>query len=216
MIFQKITKNVPLYLMWFLLVSGFVLASINHQKSVALMAVLAFILTLIPLALKRIKSIYISEFFISASALFIYGSVFLGETQKFYARFWWWDILLHSISAIVFGLLGTIFLLLAFGKHRSKANTLFFVTLSFCFAIAIGVLWEIFEFSMDYSFGLNMQKSGLFDTMSDLIIDCFGAGVASLFAYLYLIDSKYSIFKKVIEQSYEGNKALAKRSSKLE
>ena len=38
-----------------------------------------------------------------------------------------------------------------------------------CFAITIGALWEVFEFGMDQLFGLNMQKSGLLDTMGDLI-----------------------------------------------
>jgi hypothetical protein len=52
--------------------------------------------------------------------------------------------------------------------------------------LSIGALWEIFEFLMDSLFGLNMQKSGLIDTMWDLIVDALGALVISILGYLYL------------------------------
>jgi hypothetical protein len=44
------------------------------------------------------------------------------------------------------------------------------------FAVAVGAVWEIFDFSMDEPFGTDMQKamfgdpSGLTDTMWDLIV----------------------------------------------
>jgi len=45
---------------------------------------------------------------------------------------------------------------------------------------SIGALWEVFEFGMDQIFGMNMQKSGLVDTMGDLIVDAIGAGLAAM------------------------------------
>ena len=33
---------------------------------------------------------------------------------------------------------------------------------------------------------MNMQKSGLVDTMTDLIVDVFGAALAAVFGYRYL------------------------------
>jgi uncharacterized membrane protein YjdF len=50
----------------------------------------------------------------------------------------------------------------------------FIAFLSFCVAMAIGGIWEIFEFAMDQVFGMNMQKSGLIDPMWDLIVDALG------------------------------------------
>ena len=38
--------------------------------------------------------------------------------------------------------------------------------LSFCTAMTVGAMWEVFEYGMDQGFGLNMQKSGLDDTTS--------------------------------------------------
>ena len=57
---------------------------------------------------------------------------------------------------------------------------------SFCFAVTLGVLWEIYEFSVDYLFGWNMQRSGINDTMTDLMVDALGAFAVSLLGYLYM------------------------------
>ena len=57
---------------------------------------------------------------------------------------------------------------------------------TFVFALGLGALWEICEFAMDSIFGLNMQKSGLVDTMWDLIVDTVGALVIALLGFAYL------------------------------
>ena len=74
----------------------------------------------------------------------------------------------------------------------------FFVALfSFCFAIMCGVFWEIFEFSLDQIFGTNTQRSGLVDTMWDLIVDTIGGFAAALIGYFYLTKDKESFFIKL-------------------
>jgi hypothetical protein len=128
---------------------------------------------------------------------FVYASLFLGEALSFYSLFWWWDILLHGFSALIFGFIGFIILYYLYAHHRIKSRTYMLALFSFSFAIAIGVVWEIFEFFMDTSFGLNMQKSGLVDTMSDLIIDSVGAIVASGVGYFYLRVKHTLVFKDV-------------------
>ena len=79
---------------------------------------------------------------------------------------------------------------------------------SFCFAVAIGVLWEIFEFTMDNLFGLNMQKSGLLDTMSDLIIDSIGAFLVSVSGFVYMKKWTVQIFSRLIRKFIEKNPRL--------
>jgi len=107
--------------------------------------------------------------------MFIYATLFLGEVYRFYDLFWWWDILLHAFSALVFGFVGFIVLYLTYSRHELKVNVKWLAFFTFSFAVCIGVLWEIFEFFMDWSLGWNMQKTGLVDTMTDLIVDCVGA-----------------------------------------
>ena len=50
----------------------------------------------------------------------------------------------------------------------------------------MGALWEILEFAIDQTFGTTMQKSGLVDTMWDLIVDGLGALTISILGYGYL------------------------------
>jgi uncharacterized membrane protein YjdF len=74
-----------------------------------------------------------------------------------------------------------------------------FVALFACvLAIAVGVVWEIFEFAMDQLFGMQMQKpsigdaSGLTDTMSDLIVNAIAAMATSGFGWRYMLHGERS------------------------
>ena len=60
--------------------------------------------------------------------------------------------------------------------------------LSFCLAMTVGTVWEMFEYAMDTLFGFNMMKSGLPDTMGDIIVNTLGAALASLAGVIYLLD----------------------------
>jgi hypothetical protein len=73
-------------------------------------------------------------------------------------------------------------------------------------AVAVGVTWEIFEFAADQLFGLNMQKSGLLDTMWDLIFDCIGASIAALAGFLYLKEKELGGLTGLIEEFIFLNK----------
>ena len=115
-------------------------------------------------------------------------SLFLGEFGDYYNRFWWWDVVLHSGSAFLLGILG--FLLVYVLNEKKDVNLdlhpQFIALFAFLFAIGIGTLWEIFEFFMDQVFGLNMQKSGPVDTMWDLIVDVIGAGLIAIVGWGYI------------------------------
>lgn len=143
-------------------------------------------LTFLPSVLARTHVLFLPRFFSVAIAFFIFATLFLGELRNFYNEYWWYDIALHSGSALGFGLLGLLMLLTLFKKEKVKASPLLLSLIAFNFALGIGALWEIFEFCADYLFGLNMQKSGLVDTMTDLLVDAGGALIASIVGYVYL------------------------------
>lgn len=210
---RAIVDKGPLYAIWILLAGALVLSVVERQWYTLLMAVAALFLTALPVLFQRRYNIYIPPILITGTAFFMYATVFLGEAEGFYTRFWWWDLVMHLGSAIGFGLIGVIVLLLIFGRNRAESHPFVFSLMSFCFAVTVGTLWEIYEFGMDQFFGFNMQKSGLFDTMSDLIIDCIGASVAALAGYLYVIEFEKNPFRGLIERGYLGNKFLSKRRS---
>ncbi|MDP5367465.1 MAG: hypothetical protein NWT12_14355 [Paracoccaceae bacterium] len=143
-------------------------------------------LSLVPLFAARWAEIVVPPSFIAAIVVFVGGTLFLGEVFDFYNRFWWWDMVMHAGSAIGFGLIGFVLVFMMFQGDRYAAPPFAVALFAFCFALAIGAIWEIFEFGMDQIFGLNMQKSGLMDTMADLIMDFIGALIGAGAGYAYL------------------------------
>lgn len=146
------------------------------------------IVTLLPLVLGRRYNVYIPPEFEALTVIFVYASLFLGEVHGYYVRYWWWDAVLHTGSGFLLGVLG--FLLVYVLNERPDIEMhmrpRFVALFAFMFSIGIGAIWEIFEFAMDQVFGMNMQKSGLVDTMWDLIVDCIGALIIALIGWAYL------------------------------
>jgi hypothetical protein len=159
------------------------------------MSLLSLFLTFLPsIFQKRFKVYYPSEFEIMI-LIFIFGSLYLGEVKDFYGIFWWWDIFLHTLSGMIIGFFA-FSLVYILNKELSEIRlSPFFISLfSFSFALAMGVIWEMFEFTMDNVFHVNMQRreTGVFDTMTDLIVDGVGALLISAAGFLYLKNGKGS------------------------
>lgn len=132
--------------------------------------------------------------------LFVFATIFLGEVRRWYDAFWWWDLALHFSSGLLLGLLG---FLLVYMLNEDEAVDLhmrpaFLALFAFCFAVAIGALWEIAEFAMDEVGGMSMQSpgsgdaSGLDDTMWDLIVDTAGAAIVALGGWYWLAHPRRS------------------------
>lgn len=174
---------------------------------------MTLVFTVLPIVFAERFKVKLPMRFAAAIALFAFATLFLGEVGDFYGRFWWWDVVLHVGSAMGFGMLGFLGIFMLFEGDRFKAPPLALTVLSFCFALSIGTVWEIFEFGMDQVFGMNMQKSGLVDTMWDLIVDCLGAIVGSLSGYWYLKSRDgSSLFSGWIEAFVKLNKKLYRKS----
>lgn len=177
------------------------------------------LLTALPMVILRRLEIFIPPEFEVLTIAFIFAALFLGETRDYYGRFWWWDIMLHTTSGALLGILG--FLLVhvlngipRLGVHMRPGFVAFF---AFCFALTVGALWEIFEFAMDKLAGMNMQKpflgdpSGLTDTMWDLIVDALGALTIALSGYLYLKCGMTSPIERWIQRFIAGNSWMFKQ-----
>ena len=133
--------------------------------------------------------------------LFLYCAIFLGEVFSFYYLIPHWDTILHSFSGAMLAALG--FILVDFlnrDEHVHVSLSPAFVALfAFCFALAAGGMWEIYEYVADGALGLNMQKfidaegvilagrHALQDTMDDIIVDAASAAVMSVLGYASLI-----------------------------
>jgi hypothetical protein len=155
-----------------------------------------FLLFLPSLAAKRFK-VKLPSWMTVIYVIFIYCALYLGEVHSFYYRVPHWDTLLHLSSGALLGILG--YTLVSFLNNSDKIpvalSPLFVAVFTFSFAMALAVLWEIYEFAFDSMLGLNMQKfalengtqlvgqAALQDTMKDLIAACIGATVFSVIGF---------------------------------
>ena len=160
---------------------------IEAQWSVGFVALATLTLSTVPELVGRRLGVHLPVSMIAVISLFLFATLFLGEVLDFYNRYWWWDVALHGGSALGFGLMGVVFALFLFEGDRYAAPPWALSLIAFSFAVTIGAVWEIFEFAMDQMFGLNMQKSGLIDTMWDLIVDVIGAGTGAIIGFFYFI-----------------------------
>lgn len=132
--------------------------------------------------------------------IFLYCGIYLGEVRSFYYNIPYWDSILHGFSGIMLGLFGFILVDILNKSEKIKVNLspIFVAFFAFCFALAMGALWEIYEFSGDGLLRLNMQKyrladgtllighEAIRDTMKDIMIDAGGAFIAALLGLLSL------------------------------
>jgi hypothetical protein len=66
---------------------------------------------------------------------------------------------------------------------------------------------------MDGLFKLNMQKSGLVDTMWDLIVDAAAALIVSLLGYIWMRSGTESVVSRGIAKFVQANPRLFERRS---
>lgn len=177
------------------------------------------LLTALPMLIFRQLEIFIPPELELLTIAFVFAALYLGETHDYYGRFWWWDVALHTTSGVLLGILGFLLVYVLNGIPRLdlRMQPGFVAFFAFCFALAVGTLWEIFEFAMDELAGMNMQKpflgdpSGLIDTMWDLIVDALGALTIALSGYLYMKRGMPSLIERWIQQFIAGNPQLFRR-----
>lgn len=152
-------------------------------------SLLAFISIAIPFIISYVankKKIKLPVTFKFVSILFIFAAQYFGEIHNFYTKIWWWDLLLHSI----FGFYSVIiFVHITKNVIRKEEDVSYkrynMVTslFAFNFAVTLGTLWEMFEFSGDFLFNTGMIKGGLEDTATDLLVKIAAAFLTSIFYY---------------------------------
>ena len=133
------------------------------------------------------------------TCVFLYASFALGEVRDFYEKIWWWDLALHGLSALTIGVIGFLGIYVFYMTHRIRVAAGWIATITFALAVSVGTIWEIFEFLMDWNFGFNMQKSGLTDTMTDLLINAVGAAIAAAIGYFYVYKEDSLLGRRLIE-----------------
>ena len=192
------------------LLLAFIGALWQGNYAIVFVTTLTLLLTFIPEFIKHKYHVRLPIEFEAFVVLFIYMSLYLGEVHGYYEQFWWWDTLLHLGSGVALGFVGFAIMLILDRAGKIQASPSVLALFAFCFAMAAGAVWEIFEFAMDQLFGMHMQK-GLTDTMADLIADAIGALAASTAGYFYLRSKKSMFLSRGLEKFVQNNPQLFSR-----
>ncbi|MGN1080743.1 MAG: hypothetical protein ACI4QV_01500 [Acutalibacteraceae bacterium] len=158
--------------------------------------------------------------------IFLYCAIFLGEVRDFFYEVPHWDVVLHGMSAVMAGLFGfmVVSILNRSESVTMKLSPLFVALFAFCFAVTIGAVWEIYEFTFDGLLGLNMQKfrledgtelvghAALTDTMKDIIVDSIGALAASVIGYFTLKSKKQWLNPTLTDRKSEKDNKQEKKT----
>ena len=165
-----------------------------------LQCILGSVGLLLPSFVERQWKFQVPNYMYIMYIVFLYAAIYLGEVRDFFYVFKNFDNVLHIFSGMMLGALG--FSLIEYLSKNKRVpvglTPASIAIFSFCFAVTIGVFWEIYEFVFDGVFGLNMQKfmledgtqligrAALTDTMHDLMIDCLGAFIVCAIGFIIL------------------------------
>lgn len=104
---------------------------------------------------------------------FIFAAEILDEVNAFYVVVPNWDTMLHTLNGFLAAAVGFSMVILLNDDERLTfhLSPFFLALVAFCFSMTIGVLWEFFEFSMDYFFGFDMQKDTVVHSIHSVLLD---------------------------------------------
>lgn len=218
--FKKIDVTIFTFIIWVITLSLLIYNGISlffvetdSIRSIlifnTLESLLMIVLISIPIIFTKVTRFKIPEVMEVMYIIFCAGSIILGEINDFYGKFGWWDSLLHTMSGIMFGILGYI-ILNTFNHYdgdKIRFSPILVSIWTVCFTMTMGVIWELIEFTCDEFLGTNMQQfltgrgtldqgeplvghEALRDTMKDLALDLVGSLIPAIIGYFELRKKK--------------------------
>lgn len=158
---NKRSWPLTVYIVLRLLVIGImVIQFFNQNYTDVFLCLLTLILFQIPTFIDRKFRIEFPDTLQIVVLLFIFSAEILGELREFYLQYPIWDTLLHTTNGFLMAAIGFSFIDVfnRSEKISTKLTPISLTLIAFCFSMTIGVLWEFFEFAMDYFFKMDMQK----------------------------------------------------------
>ena len=181
--FRTVRNKRLIAAVYFLLRISVVLVLIVHFLSGDFESVMLCVLTLIlftlPSIIERRLKIDLPDTLEIIILLFIYSAEILGEIQAFYIAIPFWDTMLHTLNGFLCAAIGFSLLDILNRNEKLKFSLtpVYLSIVAFCFSMTIGVLWEFFEFFMDQTFLLDMQKDTVVHSIGSVMLDPAGGNV---------------------------------------
>ncbi len=146
----------------------------NYEN--VLLCVLTLLLLLMPAFLQVKLRVVLPQEMEITLLVFIYAAEILGEVNCYYTAIPMWDTILHTLNGFLAAAVGFSLTLILNRTNKAvfELSPFYLCVVAFCFSMTIGVIWEIFEFSMDCLFGVDMQKDTVIHTISSITLNSQG------------------------------------------
>ena len=143
------------------------------------LGILTLFLFMVPAVLDQKLGVTIPVGLETVILIFIFSAEILGEVNAFYVKIPVWDTILHTTNGFLMAAIGfaLIDLFNRSDRFSIKMSPYFVAFFAFCFSMTVGVLWEFFEFSMDWFFGQDMQKDWILPAINSVKLNPTGANV---------------------------------------
>lgn len=152
----------------------------NRNWNNVFLCVLTLLLFMVPVFVDKKLHITLPNTLEIIILLFIFAAEIMGEINEYYLHYPGWDDMLHTMNGFLMAAIGfsMIDILNRSERFSIKLSPLFVALVAFCFSMTIGVLWEFFEFGMDYFFYTDMQKDTILSSISSVVLNPDGKNVA--------------------------------------
>lgn len=143
------------------------------------LGILTLVLFTVPKIIDRALNVSIPTGLEAVIFLFIFSAQILGEINAFYVKIPIWDTLLHTTNGFLMAAIGFALIDIFNRSERFtlKMSPYFVAFTAFCFSMTVGVLWEFFEFSMDWFFDMDMQKDWILSSINSVKLHPEGLNV---------------------------------------
>ncbi len=161
------------FLLRFLVILTIIAQFLRGNYENVFLGLMTLTLFVLPTVLERQLMIDLPDTLEVIILLFIFAAQILGEIQAFYTSVRGWDTALHTVNGFLCAAIG-FSLVDMFNRNERFSLSLspvFMAIVAFCFSMTIGVLWEFFECIMDVTFGFDMQKDFIVDTLHTVTLD---------------------------------------------
>lgn len=165
-------ENVLLVLVLLSIIRQFMLGSYHNM----FLGILTLMLFAVPKIIEKKLRVSIPVGLETVILIFIFSAEILGEINAFYVKIPIWDTMLHTTNGFLMAAIGfaLIDIFNRSEKFSIKMSPYFVAFFAFCFSMTVGVVWEFFEFGMDWFFHTDMQKDWIIPMISSVKLNPAG------------------------------------------
>ena len=174
---EQIREHKGLFAVYLLLRLSVILTLVaqvfNRDWESVFFCALALFLMMIPSFIEHNWHIDIPDTLEIIVIVFIYAAEILGELKAYYINVPFWDTMLHTTTGFLAAAVG-FSLCDIFNRNENikfDLSPFFLAFVAFCFSMTVGVLWEFFEFGMDFFTGSDMQKDTVINAIHTTMLD---------------------------------------------